>query len=217
MHTYIIFPSKHLHFLLQIDHTMEQDPEYLNLVLSNTVSGFFPESSVVSRVQICLWNNRWFTRNPGRCQVLLSVPACTVLLIVRLTRVGGIQFASLSILCEQVLVLAHYSQFCFSCPVPVARAVLVDMEPKVISQTLSMAARSGYWKYDDRSHFCQKQGSGNNWANGYEQLFQASLRELQRLMSCLDSRSGTIAAVRGTEYVTLTWFIFKLKQQYIQQ
>ncbi|XP_053851861.1 tubulin delta chain isoform X2 [Vidua macroura] len=51
--------------------------------------------------------------------------------------------------------------------VPVARAVLVDMEPKVISQTLSMAARSGHWKYSSHSHFCQKQGSGNNWANGY--------------------------------------------------
>ncbi|XP_050177512.1 tubulin delta chain isoform X2 [Myiozetetes cayanensis] len=51
--------------------------------------------------------------------------------------------------------------------VPVARAVLVDMEPKVISQTLSMAARSGCWKYNHQSHFCQKQGSGNNWANGY--------------------------------------------------
>ncbi|XP_008935685.1 PREDICTED: tubulin delta chain isoform X2 [Merops nubicus] len=51
--------------------------------------------------------------------------------------------------------------------VPVARAVLVDMEPKVISQTLSMAARSGSWRYNDRSQFCQKQGSGNNWANGY--------------------------------------------------
>uniref|UniRef100_A0A8C3UIZ5 Tubulin delta chain n=1 Tax=Catharus ustulatus TaxID=91951 RepID=A0A8C3UIZ5_CATUS len=51
--------------------------------------------------------------------------------------------------------------------VPVARAVLVDMEPKVISQTLSMAARSGHWKYSNHSHFCQKQGSGNNWANGY--------------------------------------------------
>ncbi|NWQ66594.1 TBD protein, partial [Neopipo cinnamomea] len=51
--------------------------------------------------------------------------------------------------------------------VPVARAVLVDMEPKVISQTLSMAARSGCWKYNNQSHFCQKQGSGNNWANGY--------------------------------------------------
>ncbi|KFO95062.1 Tubulin delta chain, partial [Calypte anna] len=51
--------------------------------------------------------------------------------------------------------------------VPVARAVLVDMEPKVINQTLSTAARSGYWRYDEHSHFCQKQGSGNNWANGY--------------------------------------------------
>ncbi|XP_041281286.1 tubulin delta chain isoform X2 [Onychostruthus taczanowskii] len=51
--------------------------------------------------------------------------------------------------------------------VPVARAVLVDMEPKVISQTLSMAASSGHWKYSSHSHFCQKQGSGNNWANGY--------------------------------------------------
>ncbi|NWR42538.1 TBD protein, partial [Regulus satrapa] len=51
--------------------------------------------------------------------------------------------------------------------VPVARAVLVDMEPKVISQTLSTAASSGHWKYSSHSHFCQKQGSGNNWANGY--------------------------------------------------
>ncbi|XP_054858058.1 tubulin delta chain isoform X2 [Eublepharis macularius] len=51
--------------------------------------------------------------------------------------------------------------------VPAARAVLVDMEPKVIGQTLSMALKSGSWKYDDQSHFCQKQGSGNNWANGY--------------------------------------------------
>ncbi|NXG03198.1 TBD protein, partial [Sakesphorus luctuosus] len=49
----------------------------------------------------------------------------------------------------------------------VARAVLVDMEPKVISQTLSMAARAGSWRYNDHSHFCQRQGSGNNWANGY--------------------------------------------------
>lgn len=85
---------------------------------------------------------------------------------------------------------------------PVARAVLVDMEPKVISQTLSIAARSGCWKYADRSHFCQKQGSGNNWANGYEQLFQRLLGELERLMSCLDSGSGIIAAVRDTECVS---------------
>lgn len=49
-----------------------------------------------------------------------------------------------------------------------ARAVLVDMEPKVISHTISTAAKSGRWKYGDQSSFCQKQGSGNNWANGYE-------------------------------------------------
>lgn len=51
--------------------------------------------------------------------------------------------------------------------VPTARAVLVDMEPKVIGQTISMASRSGTWKYGHHSHFCQKQGSGNNWANGF--------------------------------------------------
>uniref|UniRef100_A0AC11BKB1 Tubulin delta 1 n=1 Tax=Ovis aries TaxID=9940 RepID=A0AC11BKB1_SHEEP len=51
--------------------------------------------------------------------------------------------------------------------VPLARAVLVDMEPKVINQTLSKAARSGRWKYGQHSCFCQKQGSGNNWAYGY--------------------------------------------------
>ncbi|CAJ0934819.1 unnamed protein product [Ranitomeya imitator] len=49
----------------------------------------------------------------------------------------------------------------------VSRAVLLDMEPKVISQTLSMAAHSGKWKYSDKSQFSQKQGSGNNWANGF--------------------------------------------------
>ncbi|KAJ8403867.1 hypothetical protein AAFF_G00347350 [Aldrovandia affinis] len=48
-----------------------------------------------------------------------------------------------------------------------ARAVLIDMEPKVIAQTMATAAKSGRWKYGDRSFFCQKQGSGNNWANGF--------------------------------------------------
>lgn len=48
----------------------------------------------------------------------------------------------------------------------VARAVLVDMEPKVIKQSISRAAKSGRWKYGETSHFSQKQGSGNNWANG---------------------------------------------------
>ncbi|KAI4816057.1 hypothetical protein KUCAC02_006173 [Chaenocephalus aceratus] len=49
----------------------------------------------------------------------------------------------------------------------VARAVLIDMEPKVINQSISRAARSGMWRYGETSHFSQKQGSGNNWANGF--------------------------------------------------
>lgn len=48
----------------------------------------------------------------------------------------------------------------------VARAVLVDMEPKVIRQSLSRANKSGRWRYGEASSFCQKEGSGNNWANG---------------------------------------------------
>lgn len=44
----------------------------------------------------------------------------------------------------------------------------MDMEPKVIKQSISRANRSGRWRYGDASSFCQKQGSGNNWANGWE-------------------------------------------------
>ncbi|XP_029027760.1 tubulin delta chain [Betta splendens] len=50
---------------------------------------------------------------------------------------------------------------------PVARAVLIDMETKVINQSITKAAKSGRWRYGDKSSFSQKQGSGNNWANGY--------------------------------------------------
>ncbi|XP_057695262.1 tubulin delta chain isoform X1 [Corythoichthys intestinalis] len=49
----------------------------------------------------------------------------------------------------------------------VARAVLIDMEPKVIKQNFSKTAKSGVWKYDSASSFSQSQGSGNNWANGF--------------------------------------------------
>ncbi|XP_061576251.1 tubulin delta chain [Cololabis saira] len=48
-----------------------------------------------------------------------------------------------------------------------ARAVLIDMEPKVINHSMAKAAKTGRWRYGGTSHFSQKQGSGNNWANGY--------------------------------------------------
>ncbi|XP_077996264.1 tubulin delta chain-like [Glandiceps talaboti] len=48
-----------------------------------------------------------------------------------------------------------------------ARAVMVDMEPKVIAQTMQDAKKGGKWCYPKRQQFCQKRGSGNNWAHGY--------------------------------------------------
>ena len=48
-----------------------------------------------------------------------------------------------------------------------ARAVMIDMESKAISQTLSEANKSGKWTYPTGQQFCQKRGSGNNWAHGF--------------------------------------------------
>ncbi|XP_058532527.1 tubulin delta chain isoform X3 [Ochotona princeps] len=77
---------------------------------------------------------------------------------------------------------------------PVARAVLIDMEPKVINQTLSKAAQSGRWKYGQHACFCQKQGSGNNWAFGYSvhgPRHQESIMNLiQKEVEKCDSLSG---------------------------
>jgi tubulin delta len=48
-----------------------------------------------------------------------------------------------------------------------ARAVMVDMEPKVIAQTLIDAKRSGQWMYPEKQQYHQQRGSGNNWAHGF--------------------------------------------------
>lgn len=50
---------------------------------------------------------------------------------------------------------------------PKARAVMVDMEPKVIAQTCLDAKKSGKWQYPEKQQFCQQRGSGNNWAHGF--------------------------------------------------
>uniref|UniRef100_A0A8C5UU50 Tubulin delta chain n=1 Tax=Microcebus murinus TaxID=30608 RepID=A0A8C5UU50_MICMU len=78
--------------------------------------------------------------------------------------------------------------------VPIARAVLVDMEPKVINQTLSKAAQSGRWKYGQHAYFCQKQGSGNNWAYGYSvhgpRHEESIMNIIQKEVEKCDSLSG---------------------------
>ncbi|RLN20379.1 hypothetical protein BBJ28_00002508 [Nothophytophthora sp. Chile5] len=57
-----------------------------------------------------------------------------------------------------------------------ARAVLIDMEPKVIQQCLRKAtasrsrgkSSSAGWEYEAKNTFTRQSGSGNNWANGYK-------------------------------------------------
>ena len=51
--------------------------------------------------------------------------------------------------------------------IPQARAVLVDMESKAITNTLQHARKSGKWSYSPNRVFHQKRGSGNNWAHGF--------------------------------------------------
>ena len=48
-----------------------------------------------------------------------------------------------------------------------ARAVLVDMESKVVYNSLADARREGCYSFDTKSVYSEKSGSGNNWANGY--------------------------------------------------
>ncbi|XP_055982574.1 tubulin delta chain [Sorex fumeus] len=78
--------------------------------------------------------------------------------------------------------------------VPVARAVLIDMEPKVINQMMSKAAHSGRWKYSQQACLCQKQGSGNNWAYGYSvhgpRHEESIMNLIQKEVEKCDSLSG---------------------------
>jgi tubulin delta len=46
----------------------------------------------------------------------------------------------------------------------IPNAVLIDMEPKVVNSCLNLKRP---WQFDSSSVFCQQEGSGNNWAFGY--------------------------------------------------
>lgn len=50
---------------------------------------------------------------------------------------------------------------------PLARAVLIDMETKVVHGALMERKRDQGWLYDPGSTHQGRRGSGNNWANGY--------------------------------------------------
>lgn len=78
----------------------------------------------------------------------------------------------------------------------VPRAVLVDMESKVVQQTLTAARRSGQYVYDEKCVYTQKRGSGNNWASGYLRHGPSSCEDIlelvQRQVERCDSLTGFI-------------------------
>lgn len=49
----------------------------------------------------------------------------------------------------------------------VARAVLIDTEPKVVAAVKRRTNDTGSWRYGPQSSFTQDSGSGNNWARGF--------------------------------------------------
>lgn len=59
---------------------------------------------------------------------------------------------------------------------PIARAVLIDMEPKVVQSSLKKAKKSGRWRFDSTKTLAFQSGSGNNWARGYH-TYGAQVRE----------------------------------------
>eukprot|EP01047_Picozoa_sp_COSAG01_P027846 COSAG01_NODE_1852_length_9061_cov_50.987949_3_plen_520_part_00 len=64
-----------------------------------------------------------------------------------------------------------------------ARAVLVDMEPKVIWKVTSGAEQAAApWRYDRRSQYTQAGGSGNNWAYGYGSRGASAEQEVLELV-----------------------------------
>ena len=99
----------------------------------------------------------------------------------------------------------------------VARAVLVDMEPKVVQQSLSEAARSKKWCYNENSVYYQNRGSGNNWANGYlnygpqasEKVSELVQKQLERcdhiggilVMMSVAGGTGSGVGTHVTEYL----------------
>ena len=77
---------------------------------------------------------------------------------------------------------------------PRARAVLVDMESKVVNQCLLQTRRSGAWCFSEASSYSQKAGSGNNWANGYLCLGPAAA---DRVLEAVRWQAERCQAVEG--------------------
>ncbi|KAL5269917.1 hypothetical protein ACHWQZ_G003401 [Mnemiopsis leidyi] len=76
----------------------------------------------------------------------------------------------------------------------IANAVLVDMESKVISKVLAHQ-RTRKWHYNPRACVSAKQGSGNNWANGYCNFGSSMEEELVEAVKVISDQIPSISTV----------------------
>lgn len=76
-----------------------------------------------------------------------------------------------------------------------ARAVLVDMEPKAVREASASAAGTGLWAYAPNRSFCEEGGSGNNWAHGFHEHGPRSRERVTELIRAeleLADRAGGV-------------------------
>ena len=74
-----------------------------------------------------------------------------------------------------------------------ANAVLVDMEYKVISKCLNQQHRK--WLYNSKACVSAKQGSGNNWANGYCNYGSSMEEEIRDAVRVISDQLPSISTV----------------------
>ena len=76
----------------------------------------------------------------------------------------------------------------------VSNSLLIDMERKVIDNVVGK--KEAYWQYDSGMTICREEGSGNNWAYGFNehglQCLDEILQKYRKLTERLDSVEGII-------------------------
>ncbi|CAM9965036.1 unnamed protein product [Lampetra fluviatilis] len=99
--------------------------------------------------------------------------------------------------CYREAALERYFHSPAGSGLPEARAVLVDMERKVVARSVAMAARSGEWRYADGAAVCRTSGSANNWAYGFagpgEHCLSEAMESVRAQVERCDRLSGFLA------------------------
>lgn len=77
----------------------------------------------------------------------------------------------------------------------IAKSLLIDMEPKVVNKCL-LTENQKTWKYSKEFSYCKQEGSGNNWAYGYnihgKKSHDILSEKITKLLEKIDYSQGVI-------------------------